>query len=63
MTIAELFNKEREEGIEEGIEKKATETALKMLKEGVELAFIFKITDLSIEKIKKLQKLINLEDK
>ena len=51
MTIAEILDKERIEGRVEG----KIETAKKMLKEKVDIAFISKITDLSIEKINELQ--------
>ena len=56
MTIAELFDKEKQEGIEEGMEKKAIETAIKMLKLGADIVFVSKATDLSIEQVKKLEK-------
>ncbi|WZY01410.1 hypothetical protein NSQ26_05065 [Bacillus sp. FSL W7-1360] len=41
-----------EKGIEEGIVKERTQTAKRMLIEGTEVAFIAKITQLSLEKCK-----------
>lgn len=52
MTIAErLINR----GREEGIIKERTAMAIKMLKDGVDLLFISKFTELSVSEIKKLQ--------
>jgi len=51
-----------EKGMEKGIEKGKIETAIKMLKEGVDIAFISRITDLPVEKINDLQKELNIED-
>jgi predicted transposase/invertase (TIGR01784 family) len=66
MTLAQLFEQEEqkgmEKGIEKGIEKKAIETAIKMLKEGVDIAFISRITDLSVEKIEELKNGIKSEN-
>ncbi|WZY01017.1 Rpn family recombination-promoting nuclease/putative transposase [Bacillus sp. FSL W7-1360] len=48
-----------EEGIEKGrmkgIEEERTETAIRMLREGVEVIFIAKVTQLSVEKVRELQ--------
>ena len=53
MTLAQLFEQEEQKGIEKGMEKgmeKGIEQiAIEMLKEGVDFAFISKITKLSIE--------------
>ena len=43
------------EGKKEGITEGKTDTALKMLNEGVELAFISKVTDFSLAELKRLQ--------
>ena len=43
------------EGKKEGITERKTDTALKMLNEGVELAFISKVTDFSLAELKRLQ--------
>jgi predicted transposase/invertase (TIGR01784 family) len=51
-----MIKKERDEGKLEG----KLETAKKMLKEGVDTAFISKITDLPLEKIKELLTELNL---
>lgn len=45
-----------EEGIEQGIEKEKTEIAKKLIKEGMNIDVISKITGLDKEKIKKLNK-------
>ena len=47
--------KVREEGVQEGLEKKTIQIALKMLQEKVQLEFISKMTELSLEQLKKLQ--------
>ena len=52
MTFAE---KMEERGIEQGIEQGKQDIALRMLNEGVELAFISKVTDLSLADLKRLQ--------
>ena len=46
------------EGKKEGITEGKTDTALKMLNEGVELAFISKVTDFSLAELKRLQEKI-----
>ena len=43
------------EGKKEGIEQAKQDAALRMLNEGVELAFISKVTDLSLADLKRLQ--------
>jgi predicted transposase/invertase (TIGR01784 family) len=45
-----------QQGMQQGIEKKAIQSAEAMLEEGCDVAFIAKITQLSLEKIKALQK-------
>jgi predicted transposase/invertase (TIGR01784 family) len=42
-------------GKKEGIEQAKQDAALRMLNEGVELAFISKVTDLSLAELKRLQ--------
>ncbi|MBR3898411.1 MAG: hypothetical protein IKJ43_03935, partial [Bacilli bacterium] len=44
-----------EEGIEKGEEKNRIKTARKMLKENIDISLVSKITELSIEEIKKIQ--------
>ncbi len=60
--INEIEERGERKGIEKGIEKGKIETAIKMLKEGVDVAFISRITDLPIEKINDLQKELNIEN-
>ena len=56
MTLADKLKKEgREEGIEQGIEQGVYRTALKMLKEKAELDFISRVTELSIDELKRLK--------
>ena len=43
------------EGKKEGIEQAKQDAALRMLNEGVELAFISKVTDLSLADLERLQ--------
>ncbi len=43
-----------EKGIEQGIEKNTRETALKMIKSGLDIKLIANITGLSVEEIEKL---------
>ena len=56
MTLAQLFEKEKQEGKIEG----KIETAIEMLKLGSEIVFVSKATKLPIDKIKELQKELNL---
>jgi len=60
MTIAELFDKERDEGIEQGIEqgieKGKLELVKKMLLANIDINQISEISGLSLEEIKELQK-------
>jgi hypothetical protein len=58
ISFAERFAMEKgyKEGRKEGIEKEKNLVANRLLSEGVELAFIKKITGLSLAKIKELQK-------
>ena len=52
MTFAE---KMEERGIQKGMQKGKQDIALRMLNEGVELAFISKVTDFSQADLKRLQ--------
>ena len=52
-----------EKGMEKGMEKAKIETAIEMLKLGAELVFVQKATKLPTEKVKELQKEVNLENK
>ncbi|MBC6415066.1 MAG: hypothetical protein GDA46_01555 [Bdellovibrionales bacterium] len=54
--IQEGMQKGRQEGLQKGIQKGRQETALNLLKEKVDIAFISKITGFSKEEIKKLKK-------
>ena len=45
----------KQEGKAKGIEQGKQDIALRMLNEGVELAFIAKVTDLSLADLKRLQ--------
>lgn len=59
MTLAECFRQEgRVQGIEQGIEHEKIVIAQRLLAEGVELAFIAKITKLPLAQIKKLKNLV-----
>jgi len=51
-----LLDQARKDGIEKGIEKNTRETALKMVKNGIEINLISNITGLSVEEIEKLAK-------
>jgi predicted transposase/invertase (TIGR01784 family) len=56
--MAYVTNAERigiKKGIEQGMERKARDLALKMLREGLEVETIARITDLSIEQLQQLQ--------
>lgn len=52
MTLAEQF---RQEGIEKGVEKGKTEVVGRLLREGLSLLLIEKVSGLSLEQIKKIQ--------
>jgi len=58
--LNEIEERGEKKGIEKGIEKKAIETAIEMLKLASEPIFVSKVTKLSIEKIKELQKELNM---
>lgn len=51
-----IYEQGMEHGMERGIEKNRLETALSMLKENLPLDMIARITNLSLDKIKSLQK-------
>ena len=51
-----IYEQGMERGMERGIEKNRLETALSMLKENLPLDMIARITNLSLDKIKSLQK-------
>ena len=53
--ILEGEAKGKQEGKAKGIEQGKQDIALRMLNEGVELAFIAKVTDLSLADLKRLQ--------
>jgi len=53
-SIAYAEEKAEERGIEKGIEKNTRETALKMIKSGLDIKLIANITGLSVEEIQKL---------
>ena len=53
MTLAQLFEEEKQKG--------KIETAIEMLKDGAEIAFVQKYTRLSLQKIKELQKELEKE--
>lgn len=53
--LAEGLEKGLEQGLEQGANKKTIEIAKKMLQETTDLAFISRITELSLEEIKKIQ--------
>ncbi len=56
MTLAEQLQQEdRNEGKLEGIQENTKEIAIKLLDEGSEIAFVHKITGLSIKKIEALK--------
>ena len=56
MTFAEKMEERGiQKGKQEGITEGKQDIALKMLNEGVELAFISKVTDLSLADLKRLQ--------
>ncbi len=48
------IQKGRQQGIHQGIQQTTQDMAIKMLQEGADLAFISKITGLSIKEIKQL---------
>jgi predicted transposase/invertase (TIGR01784 family) len=52
-----LLDQARKEGIEKGIEKNKIETALNMVKNGIEISLISNITGFSVEEIEKIAKL------
>jgi len=52
MTLAQKLE---EKGFKKGVQLKEREAALKMLKDGVDIRFISKYTDLSISEIEKLK--------
>ena len=52
--IASSYDTGLEEGIEQGIEKRNIEIAKNMLKEKIEISLISKMTDLSVDTIKKM---------
>jgi predicted transposase/invertase (TIGR01784 family) len=56
VTSAERFGRQigREQGLEEGQVKKATEVALKMMSKGMDLATIAELTDLPISQVEGL---------
>jgi predicted transposase/invertase (TIGR01784 family) len=60
MIVRELINRglQRgiEQGIEQGIEKGVKLTAINLLKSGSDYEFVSKITGMSVEKIKKLER-------
>jgi len=56
MTLAQLFEKKgMEKGLEQGLQEGRQEVALRMLKEGLGMDLITKLTGLSEENIVKLQ--------
>ena len=55
MTLAEqLIAEGHQKGIQEGLQKGKFEVAKQLLREGVEIAFIAKMTGLSLDKLKLL---------
>ena len=57
MTIAQwLEERGMQKGIEKGIEEGMEIVAKRLLSEGTEIAFVAKITKLSLDRVKKLQK-------
>jgi len=56
--MMKMINEIERKGMEKGMEK----TAIRMLKEGTEIAFISRITELSIERIKELEKELNMKN-
>lgn len=60
MSLAEILKEEgREEGREEGAFTKACNIAKQLLKEGTDPVFVAKITELSLEQIKNIQKTLS----
>jgi predicted transposase/invertase (TIGR01784 family) len=54
--MEEVLSVDYEQGIEKGIEKKAKEDAVNLLKEGVSVEIIARAIGFPIEDVKKLQK-------
>ncbi len=59
--LNEIEERGEKKGIEKGIEKGKIETAIEILKDGAEIAFVQKYTKLPIKKVKDLQKELNIE--
>ena len=63
MTLAQLFEQEEKKGIEKGIEKGKIELVKRMLKANIDMSQILEVSELSLEKIRELQKELERESK
>ncbi len=60
--MMKMINEIERKGIEKGMEKGKIETAIEMLRDGAEIAFVQKYTKLPMEKIKELEKELNMNN-